>query len=160
MNQLKPMEGMTGSIKVDSQNNRLLVELLSPYPGNQQSWIYWLQDFSNDKLYEQSTIFGDYCNKWKTSYGMNLEHWLSDEIYSETAGVTEYQGEAALPWETQADYYKFNFSISIGTFKSKQSAYFSKATSQLAWLVDDNNIAAEIQSGMEPKSFAVTDLKI
>jgi hypothetical protein len=82
------MEGMHGSIKVDSTNDRLLVELLSPYPGNQQSWIYWLQDFGKNKLYEQSTIFGNYCNKWKTNYGAALNTWLVDELYNEEAGVT------------------------------------------------------------------------
>ena len=49
-----------------------------------------------------------------------------------------------MPWETEKNFYKFHFTMEFNTFKSKQSVYFSKTNGELAWIVDDNNIAAEI----------------
>lgn len=115
-NLLKPLDGMQGTIKVDSTNNRLLVDMVSQYPGNNLAGIYWLQDFGANMLYEQTTKWGSYCNKWPTTYGITLTKWLNDELYSESAGVTQYQGESALPWGTSLGFYKFYFPISIGTF--------------------------------------------
>jgi hypothetical protein len=91
-NILDEMVNMTGVIRVNGANNRVYINIHTPYPMSRSTDIYRLNDFKNKHMYERTTILGNYCDKYPIDFDMDFQAFLTNQLYSEQAGVTEYQG--------------------------------------------------------------------
>lgn len=66
------MEGMNLTIKFNGENNRDFIKVGSPYPMSRSTNVYRFNDYKNKKLYERTTLFGVYCDKFPIKYDLDI----------------------------------------------------------------------------------------
>jgi hypothetical protein len=126
---LAPYKDITATLKVDSDRNKVKVnaKVGIPFIGKVNAEV--LADLTQGMVYEYVPFLG-LCQKIPLNATVNLKEAL-EMVYSPTAGITVFDGEATAPWDTTT-MYKFHGANPNVTV----TAWFDESSHNGKWLYE------------------------